>query len=184
MLRHHLLTPIDDDTEDAPWMSMSDWQYGAVAGEAVRHLVGEQCGSEQILSRLQPYREAALHRAGSGVPGGEHDDKICVDDNCQLDSEGSLALAAPRRNDFNYIHGRLSVRQAIAQRCHTSQGGKAHPTIFGRLGLDLATETCSHEHSSECRRRNADTFCFGFETLVIAWIEPQGNRFRDAHAFS
>src|SRR3954470_21116823 len=30
MLRHHALPAIEDDTEDAPWMVMSEWQFNAV----------------------------------------------------------------------------------------------------------------------------------------------------------
>jgi hypothetical protein len=73
MLRHHLLTPIDDDTEDAPWMSMSDWQYSAVDAfmDALRVHV------ESLSPR--PYIAAMLPIRYHPNPGDAHTEQLSPD---------------------------------------------------------------------------------------------------------
>jgi hypothetical protein len=87
MLRHHLLTPIDDDTEDAPWMSMSDWQYSAVDAfmDALRVHVESLSPRPSRLVPLasslspRPYIAAMLPIRYHPNPGDAHTEQLSPD---------------------------------------------------------------------------------------------------------
>jgi Uma2 family endonuclease len=89
MLRHHTLAPIPDDTEDAPWMTMSDWQYGAVDA----FMAALEVHVESLSPR--PYVAAMLPIRYHPNPGDPHIE--------QLSPDALVAPVSPTRHRDSHV---------------------------------------------------------------------------------
>jgi hypothetical protein len=125
MLRHQTLPPIPDDTEDAPWMTMSDWQYHA---------------DHAFMDALEVYVETRSPRSyvAAMLPIRYHPNPG-DDDTETLSPDAMVAPVSPFHHRDSYVVDTEGIPPALLPEVVSSSGVErdrvVKPERYGAMGV-------------------------------------------------